>query len=45
MIHGQDKDLITKDLGKELTFNKLGLMHELVHVLQNSLNIGTPSPI
>ena len=36
MIHGQDTD-INADLGKELTFSKLGLMHEIVHVLQNSL--------
>jgi hypothetical protein len=44
MIHGVDKDINT-DLGKELTFAKLGLMHEIVNVLQGSLSIGTPSPI
>jgi len=32
MIHGVDKDINT-DLGKELTFAKLGLMNEIVNVL------------
>ena len=32
MIHGVDKDINT-DLGKELKFAKLGLMHEIVNVL------------
>ena len=44
MVHGQDKEL-KKDLGQELTFGKLGLMHEIIHVLQNSMQIITPSPI
>lgn len=45
MTHGaNDKDM-NKDLGKELTFAKLGLMHEIVNVLTNQLNITTPSPI
>jgi hypothetical protein len=32
MIHGKDSEM-NKDLGKELTFSKLGLMHEIVNVL------------
>jgi hypothetical protein len=34
-----------KDLGKELTFRKLGLMQEIVSVLEDDLKISTPSPI
>jgi len=36
---------VKKDLGKELTFRKLGLMQEIVTVLEDELKIGTPSPI
>ena len=33
------------DLQKELTFNKMQLLHEITNVLSNDLKITTPSPI
>ena len=35
----------TSNLKKELSFRSFNLLHELVHVLENSLMINTPMPI
>ena len=42
MIRGRDRGI---DIQKEMTFRKFNLLPEIVDVLENDMNIRTPTPI